>query len=96
MHTQPNSDKPNSLEITGGAKPNVPAFVCLVYVHTGEDAMVVGRVANLADRDSCDIRASGSSEREVLSKLMREFKSRVSKLLAEGQEIPWIDPPEPP
>jgi len=96
MNTQPNSDKPNSLDITDDAKPNVPAFACLVYVHTGEDAMVVGRVANLAGGDSCDIRASGSSERDVLSKLMREFKSRVSKIFAEGQEIPWIDPPVPP
>ncbi len=93
---KPNPDKPNSLEITGGAKPNVPAFVCLVYVHSREDSTVVGRVANLAGGDSEEIRASGSSERDVLSKLVREFKSRVSEMSAEGQEIPWIDPPAPP
>jgi len=101
MNTQsnsasPNPDRPNSLGITGDSKPNVPAFACIVYVHTSEDGTVIGRVANLAGDDSCDIRASGGSERDVLGKLVREFKSRVSKLLAEGQEIPWIDPPEPP
>jgi hypothetical protein len=96
MNTQPNSANPNSLGITGDAKPNVPSFACLVYVHTNDDGMVTGRVANLAGDGSCDIRASGSSEREVLGKLVREFKSRVSKMFAEGQEIPWIDPPGPP
>ena len=34
--------------------------------------------------------------RDVLGKLVREFKSWVSKMFAEGQEIPWIDPPGPP
>ncbi len=96
MNTQPNSDKPNSLEITGDSKPSVPAFACIVYVHTGDDGTVIGRVANLAGGDSGEIRASGGSERDVLGKVTREFKARISKLLEEGQEIPWIDPPEPP
>ena len=91
MNTPPNSDNPNSLGITGDSKPNVPVFVCLVYVHTREDSTVIGRVANLAG-----IEASGSSERDVLGKLVREFKSRVSKMFAEGQEIPWVDPQQPP
>ncbi len=91
MNTQPNSDNPNSLGITGDSKPNVPVFVCLVYVHTREDSTVIGRVANLAG-----IEASGSSEREVLVKVTGEFKSRVFKMFEEGQEIPWIDPPGPP
>ncbi len=96
MNTQPNPDNPNSLGITGDSKPNVPAFACLVYVHTGEDGTVIGRVANLAGDDSCDIQASGNSERDVLGKVTREFKARIFKLLEEGQEIPWVDPPEPP
>jgi len=93
---KPNSDNPNSLDITDGAKPNVPVFACLVYVHTGEDAMVTGRVANLAGGDSGEIRASGNSERDVLGKVTREFKMRVSKILEESQQIPWIDPAGPP
>ncbi|TWU25506.1 hypothetical protein [Bythopirellula polymerisocia] len=88
---QPNSDTPDSLGITGDSRPNVPVFVCLVYVHQNEDATVTGRVANLAG-----IETSGSSEREVLGKLVREFKARVSTLFAAGQEIPWIDPPQAP
>ena len=91
MNIQPNSDNQNSLGITGNSKPSVPVFTCLVYVHQNDDGMVTGRVANLAG-----IEASGSSERDVLGKLVREFKSRVSKMFAEGQEIPWIDPPGPP
>ena len=91
VHTQSNSDNPNSLGITGDSKPNVPVFACIVYVHKNEDGTVIGRVANLAG-----IEASGNSERDVLGKLVREFKSRVSKMFAEGQEIPWVDPPQPP
>ena len=91
MNRQPNSDNPNSLEITGDSKPNVPVFACIVYVHKNDDSTLFGRVANLAG-----IEASGSSERDVLGKIMREFKSRISKMIEEGQEIPWVDPPQPP
>ncbi len=96
MNMQSNSDNQHSLGITGDSKPNVPVFACLVYVHTNEDGVVTGRVANLAGGDSGDIRASGNSERDVLGKVTREFKSRVFKILEEGQEIPWVDPPQPP
>ncbi len=91
MNTQSNSDNPNSLGITGDSKPNVPVFTCIVYVHKNEDGTVIGRVANLAG-----IEASGNSERDVLGKVTREFKTRVFKILEEGQEIPWIDPQQPP
>jgi hypothetical protein len=101
MNTQsnsasPNSDIPNSLGITGDSKPNGPVFACIVYVHKNEDGTVFGRVANLAGGDSCEIRASGNSERDVLGKVTREFKTRVFKILEEGQEIPWVDPQQPP
>ena len=96
MNTQsnsaiPNSDSPNSLGITGDSKPNVPVFACIVYVHKNEDGTVIGRVANLAG-----IKASGNSERDVLGKIVREFKACVFKILEDGQEIPLIDPPQPP
>ncbi len=97
----PNSDGPTSanpspLGITGYSKLNVPAFACLVYVRKNEDGTIDGRVANLAGGDSGEIRASGNSERTVLGNITREFKALVSKILEEGQEIPWIDPPQPP
>lgn len=91
MAMQPNSDNPNSLGITGDAKPIVPTFACLVYVRKNEDGTITGVVANLAG-----IEISGNSERDVLGKIMREFKLQLSKISAEGQEIPWIDPPQPP
>jgi hypothetical protein len=91
MNMRPNSQDPTALKITGDSKPNVPVFTCLVYVRKHEDATVSGRVANLAG-----IEASGSSERDVLSKVTREFKSRVFTMFEDGQEIPWVDPPQPP
>ena len=91
MNIKPNSDNSNSLKITSDYRPQVPVFKCLVYVHKNEDATVIGRVANLAG-----IEVSGASERDVLGKVTREFKSRVSKMLEEGREIPWVEPPQPP
>ncbi|MFT5300967.1 MAG: hypothetical protein ACI87E_002041 [Mariniblastus sp.] len=86
----PDSLRPNSLEITGGAKPAVPVFTCVAYIRKNEDGTVDGKVANLGG-----IQAKGASERFVLGKLSREFKSRVQSLFENGHEIPWIDPPEP-
>jgi len=91
MNMQPNSDNPKSLGITGDSKSQVPVFACIVYVRKNKDATIFGRVANLAG-----IEASGNSERDVLGKVTREFKSRVFKMFEEGQEIPWVDPPQPP
>jgi len=86
-----NSDNSNSLNVAGDSRPNVPVFVCLVYIRQNESGGVSGKVANLAG-----IEAIGSSERDVLSKVMQKFKPLVSQLYAAGQEIPWIDPPQPP
>ena len=96
MHTQPNSDNPSSREITGDSKANVPVFVCIVYVHSNEDGTMIGRVANLAGGDDCGMRASGNSERDVLGKLVREFKARVVKMLEDRQEVSLMDPPPQP
>lgn len=89
MTSDPNHS--NSLNITGDAQPSVPTYACLVYVHTDEDGSVIGRVANLAG-----IESRGASERFVLSKVTQAFKAQVMELHAAGQEIPWIEPPEPP
>ena len=88
MNTQPipnetDSDRPNSLKITGDAKPMVPVFSCTVYVSKNDEGNVRGRVANLAGID-----ASGNSERDVLVKVSKEFKSRVLKMFEAGEEIP--------
>ena len=85
------AEQQNNFEIAGNAKPNVPVFTCLIYVHQNDDGTVVGRVANLAG-----IEASGSSERGALSKLVSEFKTKITELYEAGQQIPWVDPPPPP
>jgi hypothetical protein len=100
MNTQSSSqgsqpDSPNSLGITGNLKPNVPVFACIVYVCKIADGTVSGRVANLAAGDAGEITATGNSERDVLMKVTREFKSRVLKLHGDNQVIPLLDPPQP-
>ena len=90
------ADGSKPLEITGGAKPPVPAFSCIVYVCKIADGTVSGRVANLAGGEAGEIAASGNSERDVLFKLTREFKSRVARIHDQQQAMPWIDPPPPP
>ena len=90
------SDRPTPLGITGASRPTVPVFSCIVYVCKTAGGMISGRVVNLSVGDSGEIRASGNSERDVLLKVTREFKSRVLKMHGENQEITWIDPPQPP
>ena len=85
------ADQPNSLEITGDAKPAVPVYSCIVNVLRNEDGTVTGRVANLAG-----IESSGAAERDVLGRISREFKARMIELSEAGEAIPWIDPPTPP
>ena len=88
---KPNSQNPASLDITGDSNPSAPTFTCLVYIRTGEDGTVIGRVANLAG-----IEARGASEPFVLRKVNQTFKAQVLKLHEAGAEIPWIEPPKPP
>jgi len=85
---QPDPDK--ALTVTGDAVPNAPVFSCTIYVRQNDDGTVSGRVANLAG-----LTASGASERDVLSRLSREFKTQVMGLHQDGKEIPWIDSPTP-
>ena len=66
----------------------VPVFSCIVYVAKVSAGGVHARIANL-DGIECD----AGSEREALSKIVPAFKQRVSKLHADGNDIPWIDPP---
>ncbi len=85
---KPMPDK-SKLDIANSDSP-VPAFTCLVYV-ANVDGTITARVVNLDG-----IEASGSSERDVLGKIVPAFKKRVAELMSGGEEIPWIDPPEPP
>ncbi len=86
--------KPKShekLPVTGDTVPQVPVFSCVIYIRKTEDGKVAGRVANFAGLSS-----SGFSERDVLSRLSKEFKAQVINLHQEGKPIPLIEPPQPP
>ena len=67
----------------------VPVFNCVVNINPrGADGLVQARVANLPD-----IATEGASEREVLQRLVADFKRFVSERHAAGQAIEWQDPP---
>jgi hypothetical protein len=72
------------------AQVDVPAFPCIVHLTT-EGGVYRGRVVNLAG-----IEAEGSSEREMLGKIVPLFKRTVAEIHQRGDSIPWINPvPEP-
>jgi len=71
---------------------DVPAFPCIVHVST-DGVHYRGRVVNLAG-----IESSGSSERDLLGKIVPLFKQVVADYHQRGEVIPWITPvpdPEP-
>ena len=70
----------------------VPVFSCHVILGKSDsNGQLTGRVANLAD-----ISATGSSERDVLTAVMKQFKESVRKCVQMGQEVPWVEPPASP
>ena len=72
------------------AQVDVPAFPCIVHMAV-QDGVYRGRVANLAG-----IEVVGSSEREMLGKIVPVFKRTVAEIHQRGDSIPWITPvPEP-
>ena len=77
--------KPPSL-----ASLDVPTFPCIVYVR----AVPGGVIARVANFPGIEIR--GSNERELLSRIVPEFKRQLAELHQHGNAIPWIDPiPDP-
>lgn len=72
----------------GPVSSNIPVFNCIVHVLRDSDGTVSARVANLPG-----IVCRASTERDVLSKIVKEFKQMVKELSEKGSAIPWIDPP---
>ncbi|APZ93858.1 hypothetical protein [Fuerstiella marisgermanici] len=83
----------NNLPLLSEADVNpVPVFNCHVILSPADDAgRIQARVANFPD-----ITAAGSTERDVLTSVMKQFKKTVMQLRADGKPLPWIDPPETP
>ena len=67
----------------------VPVFNCIVIVSPrAADGKVRARVANLPE-----IAVEGASEREVLQRIVADFKRIVGERHAAGQTITWQEPP---
>lgn len=70
----------------------VPVFSCHVILgKPGSDGKSTGRVANLDG-----ITATGSSEREILTAIMKQFRAVVTEYTRESRQIPFRQPPEQP
>lgn len=70
----------------------IPVFNCMVILtQPDQHGRRHGRVANLAG-----ITASGTSERDILTSIMKQFKAVVQKYSQDQQPIPFVDPPEKP
>lgn len=83
----------NSLPLISEAELNpVPVFNCIVILEKPDaDGQRMGRVANLGG-----ITSKGSSERDILTAIVKKFKAAVQEYTAKNQAIPWIDPPQKP
>ncbi len=68
----------------------VPVFSCHVILTKVDDGQVSGRVANLDG-----IVVKGSSERDVLKAIVRQFKVVVQKYSDTSKEVPWLDAAAP-
>ncbi|MEZ6132127.1 MAG: hypothetical protein R3C59_25990 [Planctomycetaceae bacterium] len=70
----------------------VPVFNCHVILSPSDaDGRRTGRVANLAG-----ITATGVTERDLLTSVMKQFKAVIQQYIREEKPIPFVDPPETP
>ena len=67
--------------------PSVPVFNCVVHLHR-DQGYVQGRVANLPD-----LVCTAATERDLLAKVVKEFKRVIRDYTEKDAPIPWIDPP---
>jgi len=69
---------------------NIPVFNIIVHVRRDTEGNVNARVANLPD-----LVCSASSERDVLAKIVKEFKQFAKSHSENETPIPWIEPISP-
>ena len=73
------------LPVAGDGAMPVPVYDCHVILSPADPSGIVrGRVTSLPD-----ITAHGRTEREVLQRLVREFKDTLIRCRESGQPIPW-------
>jgi hypothetical protein len=83
----------NSLPLLSESDCNpVPVFNChIILSKPDNDGRIQGRTANLGG-----IAAAGTSERDVLTSLMKQFKAIVQQHSRNNTPIPWVQPSELP
>ncbi len=78
--------------MVGGQGSQVPVFDCQVILSAPDSSgQLTGRVAALPD-----VTASGPTERDVLIRIVSEFKARLRQHLEADEPIPWLAEPETP
>ncbi len=81
----PGMSEDNHLEIVDDGHPSVPVFDCHVILSPADaDGVIRGRVSTLPE-----IATSGRNEREILRKLVADFKTAVGGYVNRGEAIPW-------
>jgi hypothetical protein len=82
----PPSRHPPGLSVVNGVEP-VPVYDCHVIL-SGPDAagLLHGRVTNLPG-----LTASARTERDLLRKLVTDFKAALISYREQGQPVPWIE-----
>ena len=71
------------------APSSVPVFNCIVHVLRDAQGNVHGRVANLPD-----LACTAATERDLLAKIVKEFKRVIREYSENDSLIPWVDPPK--
>jgi hypothetical protein len=89
MSNDPN--QPDALNITDPTSLPPATFTCIVYVSHNQDGTVAAHAANLAG-----VSTRAATERDALANVARKFKSLVTRILENGETVPWIEPPDPP
>lgn len=83
---------PPHLPVAGDGTMPVPVYDCHVILSPPDASGVIrGRVSSLPG-----ITAVGKSEREVLQRIVKEFKGALVRFREISQPIPWSPSPETP
>ncbi len=81
-------NEPHSIPDLRTVVSSVPVYNCIVHVLRDSDGNVTGRVANLPD-----LIFTATTERDLLAKIVKEFKRVVREYSQSDSGIPWIEPP---
>ena len=82
----------SDLPIAGDGGMPVPVYDCRVILSPPDDSgTITARVASLPE-----ITATGKVERDLLQRIVKDFKAALIRYRESGEAIPWQDPPESP